>query len=215
MNSLHEVQARSLNSARVTTESLNASQNLQENGNVEQSRRSRGQNEMTIYESLKVDCRPPIQVTKQHGSQIADLNQPQIPQRSTYQTIRSQSSSHLRKSLESSSQHQGGHSNQSHNRRIRQSKSKSSTSVNAASKSTWSNNGEVECTEAARAKPVRISAQLEVKVTKATDSAGVSGSAEQAAKIGKGKAQVGHRARKGSCTQMKHSHSKPLLMLKK
>lgn len=67
LNSLNEVQSRSLNSARVTTESLNVSQNIQENGRGEYTRRSRGQNEMTIYESLKVDCRPPIQVAKQHS----------------------------------------------------------------------------------------------------------------------------------------------------
>lgn len=170
---------------------------------------------MTIYENLKVDCRPPIQVAKQPSSQVPEINQPQMPHRSTYQTIRSQSSSHLQRSQESSSQHQGGHSNHSHSRRIRQSKSKSSTSVNAASKSTWSNNGEVECTEVARAKPVRISARLEVKVTKARDLEGESGSAEHASKNGKAKAQGGQRARKGSCIQMKQSNGKPLLMLKK
>jgi hypothetical protein len=75
--------------------------------------------------------------------------------------------------------------------------------VNAGSKSTWSNNGEVECNEVARAKPVRASAQLEVKVTKAIDSAEVSASVEHTAKSGKGKAQGAHRARKGSCSQMK------------
>ena len=153
-----------MNSARVTSESLAVSQNLRsDHPNPETNRNSRGPNEMTIYESLKVECvPPPVQLGKQKSQQITDLNLPQIPQRSTYQTIRSQSSSQMQKSLESSSQNfkAAGNSNKSHNRKVKpsKSKSKSSNTLNDCSKSAWSNNAEVECHEAPRAKPVRISA---------------------------------------------------------